>query len=121
MSDTLTESVIGAASEVHHHLGPGLLEAIYEEALCIELSLRGIAFQRQAEVDVNYKSHVIKGMRIDLLVADELVVEFKAVAHLPDVAAAQVFSYLKATRLKRGLPLNFGQARLVDGIQRISL
>ena len=119
--DELTERIIGAAIEVHRTLGPGLLESIYEEALCIELGLREISFQRQAEVDVHYKGHIIKGQRIDLLVAGEVVVELKSIANLPDVATAQVLSYLKATGLKRALLINFGVARLVDGIRRLSL
>jgi GxxExxY protein len=121
MSDVLTEAIIGAAIEVHRLLGPGLLESIYEEALCHELSLRGIPVQRQVEVDVVYKGIAIKGQKLDLLVADEVVVELKAVSKLPDVATAQTLSYLKATGLKRALLLNFGEKRLVDGIKRISL
>ncbi len=121
MSDQLTEKIIGAAIEVHRILGPGLLESIYEEALCHELGLRDISCERQKEVDVIYKGHVIKGQRLDLLVAGEVVVELKAVAKLPDVATAQVLSYLKATGLKRALLINFSHSRLVDGIKRISL
>ncbi|MCI0387470.1 MAG: GxxExxY protein [Acidobacteria bacterium] len=121
MSDELTEKIIGAAIEVHRVLGPGLLESVYEEALCVELQLRGISFQRQVAVDVNYKGHVIKGQRIDLLVAEEVVVELKALAHLPDVAVAQTLSYLKVTGLKRALLINFGERKLVNGIKRISL
>ncbi len=119
--DNLTEKIIGAAIEVHRTLGPGLLESIYREALLIELQLRGIAAEKEVEVDVIYKGHVIKGQRLDLLVAREVVVELKAVAKLPDVATAQALSYLKATGLKRALLLNFGAARLVDGIKRLSL
>ncbi len=121
MSDALTEAIIGAAIEIHRLLGPGLLESIYEEALCHELELRGITAQRQVEVDVRYKGIVIKGQKLDLLVADEVVVELKAVSKLPEVAIAQTLSYLKATGLKRALLLNFGEQRLVDGIKRISL
>jgi GxxExxY protein len=119
--DDLTEKIIGAAIEVHRLLGPGLLESIYEEALAVELGLRGIPVQRQVEIDVIYKGHVIKGQRVDLLVAKEVVVEAKSVSKLPEVALAQVLSYLKATGLKRGLLLNFGAPRLVDGIKRVSL
>jgi len=119
--DALTEKIIGAAIEVHRVLGPGLLESIYEEALVVELQLRGIACKRQVEVDVNYKGHIIKGQRLDLVVEGQVVVEIKSVSKLPEVAMAQVLSYLKATGLKRGLLLNFGQTRLVDGIKRISL
>jgi len=121
MSDELTGTIIGAAIEVHRVLGPGLLESIYEEALCHELSLRGLAAKRQVEVDVVYKDQIIKGQRLDLLVEGEVVVELKCVSRLPEVAQAQTLSYLKATRLKRALLINFGEKRLVDGIKRISL
>jgi GxxExxY protein len=121
LSDELTERVIGAAIEVHRILGPGLLESIYEEALCIELELRGIAFARQRELDVVYKRHIIKGLRIDLLVESELIVELKSVSKLPEVVMAQALSYLKATGLKRGLLINFGLSRLIDGVKRLSL
>ena len=121
VSDPLTEKIIGAAIEVHRVLGPGLLESVYEEALCVELQLRGLSYQRQAELDVHYKGHVIKGQRLDLLVEGQVVVELKSVAKLPDVATAQVMSYFKATGLKRALLINFGMLRLVDGIKRISL
>lgn len=121
MTDQLTEKIIGAAIEVHQLLGPGLLESIYEEAICHELTLRGIEFERQVEVDVIYKDYVIKGQRLDILVEREVVVELKSVSRLPEVAKAQTLSYLKATRLKRALLINFGEKRLVDGITRLSL
>jgi GxxExxY protein len=121
MTDDLTERVIGADIEVHQLLGPGLLESIYEEALAIELKLRGLTVGRQVELDVHYKGHVIKGLKIDLLVEGQVIVELKSVSRLPDVALAQVLSYLKATGLKRALLINFGLATLVDGVKRISL
>src|SRR5947209_1365702 len=108
MSDELTDKIIGAAIEVHRCLGPGLLESIYEQALCIEMELRGLRVERQKELDVIYKGHIIKGLRIDLLVDTQVVVELKSVGNLPEVATAQVLSYLKATALKRGLLINFG-------------
>ena len=119
--DELTEQIIGAAIEVHRILGPGLLESIYEEALVVELGLRGIGCQRQLEVDVVYKGSIIKGHRLDLLVAGQVIVETKSVVKLPDVALSHVLSYLKATRLQRGLLLNFGCSRMVDGVKRVSL
>src|SRR5262245_10556389 len=119
--DELTERIIGAAIEVHRILGPGLLETIYEQALAVELGLRGLSFERQFEVDVVYKGQLLKGQRIDLLIEGQVVVEIKSVTNLPDVALAQVLSYLKATGLRRGLLMNFSCRRLVDGIQRISL
>lgn len=121
MSDKLTEDIIGAAIEVHRILGPGLLESVYEEALCHELDLRGIAHERQKDVEVIYKGHVIKGQKIDILVAGAVVLELKAVSRLPEVATAQALSYLKATGLKRALLINFSQSRLVDGVKRLSL
>ena len=120
MDDPLTARIIGAAIEVHRILGPGLLESIYEEALCMELGIVGLGFVRQAELDVVYKGRIIKGLRVDLLVEGLVIVELKSVSNLPDVAFAQVLSYLKATGLKRGLLLNFGRDRLADGIKRIS-
>ncbi|HUY87411.1 MAG TPA: GxxExxY protein [Pirellulales bacterium] len=121
MSDELTEAIIGAAIEVHRVLGPGLLESIYEAALCHELGLRGLVVERQVEVDVTYKGIIIKGQKLDILVENQVVVELKAVSKLPEVALAQTLAYLKATGLKRALLLNFGEKRLVDGIKRISL
>jgi GxxExxY protein len=80
MQDELTEKIIGAAIEVHRELGPGLLESIYEEALCYEFELQGIKYQRQAPADIIYKGKVIKGQKIDLLVEDEVVVEIKSLS-----------------------------------------
>ena len=119
--DLLTERIISAAIEVHRVLGPGLLESIYEEALCHEFSLRSIPFERQKELDVIYKNKIIKGQRLDLLVFGEDVVEIKSVRKLEDIFTAQTLSYLKSTGLKRSLLINFGEGRLIDGIKRISL
>jgi len=121
MADELTERIIGAAIEVHKELGPGLLESIYEEALCHEFQLRGIKHERQVPTDVHYKGRVIKGLKIDLLVEQQVVVELKAVQMPPKAALSQTISYLKATHLKRGLIVNFGEKRLVDGITRVSV
>ncbi len=78
-------------------------------------------FERQKEVDVVYKDQVIKGQRLDLLVNGEVVVEIKSVRRIDDIFVAQVLSYLKSTGMKRGLILNFGQTRLIDGVKRVSL
>ena len=119
--DELTHAVIGAAIEVHRVLGPGLLESIYEEALAHEFGLRGITFERQKAVDVIYKGIIIKGQRLDFLVAGALVLEIKSLGTLPEVALAQVLSYLRATGLHRALLINFGERLLKEGIKRISL
>jgi GxxExxY protein len=121
MEDKVTEKIIAAAIEVHRLLGPGLLESIYEEALCHEFGLRNIPFERQKEIDVLYKEKIIKGQRLDLIVNEEVVVEIKSVRKLEDVFSAQVLSYLKSTNLKRALLINFGGKRLIDGIKRFSL
>lgn len=121
MNDFLTQKIIGAAIEVHKFLGQGLLESIYEEALCYELFLREISFQKQVEIDVVYKGKIIKGQRLDLLVGNEVIVEIKSLSKLPETASAQILSYLKATNLKRGLLINFGASKLVDGVKRFSL
>lgn len=119
--DPLTEQIIAAAIEVHRILGPGLLESVCEEAFCHELDLRGMTIERQKEVDVVYKGKIIKGQRLDLVVNSEVVVEVKSVRKLEDVFTAQLLSYLKSTGLKRGLLINFGEKRLVDGVRRLSL
>jgi len=121
MSDMITKEIIGASIEVHKVLGCGLLESIYEEALCHEFNLQNIHYERQYEIDVIYKNKRIRGQRLDLLVSREVIVEIKSLRRLPDVATAQILSYLKATKLNRGLIINFGETRLVDGIKRIAL
>jgi GxxExxY protein len=121
MSDLLTGEIIGAAIEVHKTLGRGLLESIYEEALCYELELREIKFQRQFEIDVIYKDKVIDGQKIDLLVGDEVIVKIECFPQSPEHSTAQVVSILKAAGLHRALIFNFGANRLIDGVKRISL
>ena len=118
-TDPVTEAILGAAIEVHRHLGPGLLESVYEEALCHELSLRGIPFERQKEVDVVYKDIVIKNQRLDLLVDGTGVVELKSTELDHPVYKAQILSYLKSCGLQRGLILNFGRKTLMEGITRV--
>ena len=119
--DDLTEKIIGAAIEVHRMLGPGLLESVYEEALCWEFELREIPFARQVAVDIEYKGKTISGQRIDLIVDNSVVIELKSAKTLPEVASAQTLSYLRATGLKRALLINFGNTRLAEGIKRFSL
>lgn len=121
MNKKITEKIIGAAIEVHRILGPRLLESIYEEALCHEFSLGGIQFERQVEVAVIYKDHMIKGQRLDFLVEGKVVVELKSIQKLPEMVMAQVLSYLKATALRTALIINFGEMKLVNGIKRTSL
>ncbi|MEI8288909.1 MAG: GxxExxY protein [Verrucomicrobiota bacterium] len=117
--DELARAVIGAAIEVHRQLGPGFLEGIYEEALCVELADAGISFERQKEIGVAYKSRIIGKHRLDLLVGGQLIVELKTVEELAEIHKAQVISYLKTTRLQLGLLINFNVPMLRNGIQRV--
>jgi GxxExxY protein len=115
----LTRGVIGAAIEVHRILGPGLLESIYEQALCVELELVGIPFARQVPVRVKYKDRGIGEARLDLLVAEMVIVELKAASDIAPVHLAQVLSYLKLTRLRLGLLINFNVSELRAGVRRV--
>jgi GxxExxY protein len=119
--DAFAHQVIGAAIEVHKHLGPGYIEGVYEDALVVELILRGIPFEQQKIVGVNYKGHEVGQSRLDLVVAGCLVVEIKAVTELAPIHKAQVISYLKATGLTLGLLINFNVPVLKDGIRRVIL
>ena len=115
----LSRRVIGAAIEVHRLLGPGFLESIYEEALCIELGLRGVPFVRQVPTGVAYKGRSVGEARLDLIVDRSLVLELKAVDTIAPIHVAQVMSYLKATRLQLGLLITFNVTVLRRGIRRI--
>jgi GxxExxY protein len=119
--DQLARRVIGAAIEVHRTLGPGYLESVYEEALCVELREQGIPFARQPVVQLAYKGHPVGEARLDLLIDRRLVIELKAVETVLPVHTAQVVSYLKALDLPLGLLLNFNVPRLRDGIKRVIL
>jgi len=119
--DELAHAVIGAAIEVHRNLGAGFQESVYEKALCVEFKLRGIPFERQRAVQIDYKGHEVGTGVIDLLVEGKLVVELKTVEELLPVHSAQVISYLKAMGAKLGLLLNFRVAVLKHGIRRVVL
>lgn len=119
LSEALTEGIIGAAIEVHPQFGPGLLESVYEECMCEELRLRDIPFQSQVELPVVYKGRATKGVyRIDLIVAEEILVELKAVERLLNVHEAQLLTYLKLTGKHVGLIINFNVSVLHRGIMR---
>jgi GxxExxY protein len=119
LSESLTEAVICAAIEVHRVLGPALLESVYEECMCEELRLRGVPFKSQIELPVVYKGRETGGRyRIDLFVADEVVVELKSVERLLSVHEAQLLSYLRLTGKHVGLLINFNVSVLHRGIMR---
>jgi GxxExxY protein len=116
LHEALTERVIGAAIEVHRALGPGLLESAYEECLCHEFHLRSIAFQRQVPLPVEYKGvHLDCGYRIDLIAEDALVLELKCLEHILPVHEAQLLTYLKLTKKRVGLMINFHTSVLTRG------
>lgn len=109
----ITEKIIGAAMEVHRELGNGFLEYVYEEALCYELRLKRIPFERQKELDIYYKDLVIpKRYKADLVIEDKVIVEIKATQGLTEIDEAQLLNYLKVTKLRIGLLLNFGTKSL---------
>ena len=117
----LSGSVIGAAIEVHQELGgPGLLESVYEEALCHELSIREFNVQRQVPVPITYKGQPLKTpLFLDILVNGQLIIEVKATEKYNTIYESQLLTYLRLTGLKLGLVINFGERRLVDGVHRV--
>jgi GxxExxY protein len=117
----LTEAIIGCCIEVHRVLGPGLLESMYEMALCREMDLRGIHYQRQVEMPVTYKDQYIGKGFIDLVVEGKVIVELKACEALNAVHRAQLICYLRVTKMEIGLLINFNVAALKDGIRRVIL
>ena len=121
IDDPISEQIIGACIEVHRHLGPGLLEAHYEECLCYELRVRDLAVQRQLVVPVVYKGMLLDcNYRLDLVVEDRVVVELKSVDALDSVHVAQLMSYLKLTPFEIGLLVNFNVTLLKHGLRRIA-
>ena len=121
-NDLLTEKIIGAAIEVHRVLGPGLLESAYEECLCHELRLRGIAFTRQQPLPVVYKGiHLDCGYRLDVVVESQVVVELKTVDRMLPIHEAQILTYLRLAGIHTGLILNFNVPAFHQGIKRMVL
>ena len=117
----VTRTIIGCAIEVHRHLGPGLLEQIYETAMCVELRNAGLTFTRQPTFPINYKGLQIGEQRADLIVADAVVVEIKSVDRFDPIFAAQVLTYLRFTGIRIGLLINFNSRLLKDGVMRMVL
>ena len=116
----ITESIIGAAIEVHRALGPGLLESAYEACLAFELVERGLKVEQQKPLPVVYRDVRLDcGYRLDLLVEEKVIVEIKAVDRLAPIHQAQLLSYLKLSGCKVGLLINFNVKVLKDGIRRV--
>ena len=118
--DPLSYKVIGCAMEVYNVLGPGLLETAYEKALIHELQINGLSVSSQVPVEMSYKGvNLGKGLRLDLLVEDSLIVELKSVEELKPVHYKQLLTYLKLTDKRIGLLINFNVNDFRDGIKRV--
>jgi GxxExxY protein len=120
VENVLTDQIIGCAIEVHRHLGPGLLESVYEECLCYELSQIGLRFERQVHLPMSYKGIKLEcGHKLDLLVEDSVVVELKSIEDLTPLHQAQLLTYLKSSNKKVGLLINFNVQFLKNGLKRV--
>jgi len=120
--DPLSDKVIGLAIEVHRFLGPGLLESAYEECLCYELKQHQVNFERQVPLGIDYKGTRLEcGYRMDIVVARSLVIEIKSIERLLSLHAAQLLTYMKLSRVRTGLLLNFNAILMKDGIKRMVL
>jgi GxxExxY protein len=118
--DIFSKEIIGAAIEVHRHLGPGLLESTYEECMSHELNLRGLSFERQKPLALTYKSKNLDcGYRLDIVVEGLVILELKAVDRIEPIHEAQLLTYLKLSSLKLGILINFNVPVLKNGIKRI--
>jgi GxxExxY protein len=121
-TDRVASEVVDVAYKIHHTLGPGLLESVYEACFAHELSRRGMKFQKQVEMPVVYEGlRLDAGLRLDLVVEDCVVVELKAVEKVLPVHAAQILTYLKLSGKRLGFLINFNTNVIRDGIQRIAL
>ena len=119
-SPSHTHDIVGAAIEVHRQLGPGLLESSYQTCLCRELLIRGIGFQQQVPLPIQYRGLDLDcGYRLDLVVDDSVIVEVKAVRKVLPIHRAQVLTYLKLTNCRLGLLINFNVEVLRSGLYRI--
>jgi len=115
----ISKIIIGSAIEVHKHLGPGLLESVYQECLMYELGMEGLMVEKEKYLPISYKKLSInRGYRIDLLVEDKVVIELKTVEELLNVHEAQILTYLKLGSYKLGLLINFNEVLLKNGLHR---
>lgn len=119
--DDITYQIRGAIYDVYKTLGPGLLESVYEEALCFELEQRGLTVERQKLVPINYKGHVLKTeLRLDVIVEDMVIVELKSVEDMKKLFAKQLLTYLRLMDKKVGLLVNFNTDNILTSISRVA-
>ena len=117
----VTYQIRGAIYDVYNELGPGLLESVYEEALCFELEQRGLKTERQIQVPISYKGNVLKTeLRLDLLVEDNVIVDLKSVEEMKKVFAKQLLTYLRLMDKRVGLLVNFNTDNILTAITRIA-
>ncbi len=117
----ITYQIRGAIYDVYKELGPGLLESVYEEALCFELEQRGLEVERQLQVPIEYKGNVLNTeLRLDLLVEDKVIVELKSVEEMKKVFAKQLLTYLRLMNKEVGLLVNFNTDNILTSISRIA-
>ena len=117
--DALSNRLIGLAIDVHRAIGPGLLETVYQECICMELEDAGISFQSQVMVPVRYKGRWMPlGFRADIVVEDAVILEIKAVAAIVPAHEAQILTYLRMSGMRLGLLMNFHAVKLKDGLKR---
>ena len=116
----ITYVIRGAVYDVYKELGPGLLESVYEEALCLELEQRGLKVERQVQVPIIYKGNVLKSeLRLDIIVEDKVIVELKSVEEMKKVFSKQLLTYLRLMNKKVGLLVNFNTDDILTSIKRI--
>jgi GxxExxY protein len=117
----ISEKIIGCAIKVHRNLGPGLLESVYEEALCYELERAGLIFQRQLRIPIRYENVLLATpLRLDLLVEEKVIVDNKAVSDITPIDKQQLLTYLRLLDKRLGLLINYNVVKLVDGIRRVA-
>ena len=117
--EQIVTDTIACGMTVHRELGPGFKERIYERAFCLELESRGIKFETEKKIDVRYKKWSIPGQKVDLIVAEVVLVELKAIPKLKPLHTSQVISYLKTTGLRVGLLMNFNRRLFKEGLRRV--
>ncbi|MBE6324100.1 MAG: GxxExxY protein [Bacteroidales bacterium] len=118
--DDVTYQIRGAIYDVYKTLGPGLLESVYEEALCFELEQRGLTVERQKMVPINYKGHVLRTeLRLDIIVEDAVIIELKSVEEMKNLFAKQLLTYLRLMDKKVGLLVNFNTDNILTSITRV--
>ena len=119
--EELVTRVIGCCIAVHRSLGPGLLEGIYSRAICLELAVAGIPFEREMQIPVTYRDELLCVQRLDIVAAGQIILEVKSVERLNPVHHAQLLSYLRISKLHLGLLVNFNVPVLQDGLKRVVL